>query len=74
MPTYIKGPTRIAKGSKLPKVAHAMNGDLCSYNNTPPARQLLRWAKPTGEIKLVKVGPRNPPAPTLGDLVAKFNR
>ncbi len=26
---------------------------------------LLVWAKPTGKVALVKVGPRNAPAPTL---------
>jgi hypothetical protein len=76
MPTFTRGKT-YASTAKLPPVRRAMESGLASYNNTPPARQLLRWAKPTGEVRLVKMGPRNPPTPKMGDklaaLAARFN-
>jgi hypothetical protein len=70
----IKGRTRVAVGARLPQVCHATSRDVVGYTNVPPARQLLTWAKPTGEVKLVKVGPRHAPshANVMAEKLAKL--
>jgi hypothetical protein len=79
MPTYAKLASGKAHGATIPKTRGVVPGVAINMPHTNRQQKTIarfnnvnvRWSVPTGERKLVKVGPRLPDM--LKTLVEKFN-
>lgn len=77
MPTYTQCPPGTAHGAKGRQSSHAMPWSAAEplNENYRKARSLVRWSKTVGEVRLIKVGPRQPKlADKLQGLAARFNK